>query len=396
MDWLVGRHEETGAVTVLGRTGSSWLKISIFYVIYYALLLALAYGTLAWRQGSLSTVLIGSKTVGVGKPFIDTRLGQVGVRAWPHHQDQSEDDNNYKFSLGKWNSNKDAKAADRPDNKYADYVEYFLLGRTTLPEDKQEHLHIGSPVHKGYCNEKSNTLVKLFGDNWNTYDSLKFVKPASGSQGCSIDWKILRNLVTTKVGGERIITKPFVYLLINKKINFDLQEVFVWEKVVGVKPKYNRDQYGSPEVRAKKINGTGPEIMEPNMDRAFFNCFVMDTNNVCKVDGAVGKTYECETSTAKATPIVPYIRNKDYQFEAYTEDATAENTTPYIPPFAMFQMDASAEDARKGNLQFRCNLIARNVQYPYKEDLKLQGNQLIMQNGMGHADFGFVWNKKAD
>merc|ERR1711881_631011 len=104
-----------------------------------------------------------------------------------------------------------------------------------------------------------------------------------------------------------------------------------------------------------------------------------DTNNVCKVDGAVGKTYECETSTAKATPIVPYIRNKDYQFEAYTEDATAENTTPYIPPFAMFQMDASAEDARKGNLQFRCNLIARNVQYPYKEDLKLQGNQLIMQ-----------------
>ena len=77
----------------------------------------------------ISTTDVDGKTLGVKTPMINTRLSQVGIKVWPHHQSQgASDDNNLKLQLDKW-----VEKDGRPkNNKYADYMEYFFLGTTRL------------------------------------------------------------------------------------------------------------------------------------------------------------------------------------------------------------------------------------------------------------------------
>lgn len=63
--------------TVLGRTGKSWSRILLFYLVYYSLLALLFWGSITLYQ----------KTLGTETPSVRTRSDQPGMTVWPQQED---------------------------------------------------------------------------------------------------------------------------------------------------------------------------------------------------------------------------------------------------------------------------------------------------------------------
>jgi hypothetical protein len=74
---FVGKNRQ-GQTTVLGRTGASWAKISLFYFIYYSLLAALIYFSVTLRADYLATHPGDRKA-----PMITTRTDSPGAAVYP-------------------------------------------------------------------------------------------------------------------------------------------------------------------------------------------------------------------------------------------------------------------------------------------------------------------------
>lgn len=391
---LVGRND-AGQTTFLGRTGGSWFKITVFYIIYYTFLFFLAYGTISLRQNMLDTTTIDGTVYGVNTPYIDTRISQAGLKVWPHHQAQGKvDDNNQKLKLEAWGAVDDKRPVGCT---YADYVELFFLGTTTLPDKEKDrkHLHIGSPKLKPYCVSEDNCMLKkLFGDDFNTktgleLDFIEFEDSENATGKAKINWGKLRAKVTDGTNvASALVTKPFVFLVISKKIDFVFHEVFDFADVNGVKPSYKRSEYFQT-YRSEYLENNAT-----NTPRAWFHCYLKN-NSPSKDDKTYEASCKAEDKCPTIAPIVPYIQYTDYKYSGFEggDRKTAKNQAAldYISPFAIFQVTIT--DATKipsgDKRPFRCNTLLRNVEYPYWGNKALTGNQLLMQAGNGYAEFGF-------
>merc|ERR1712154_748881 len=92
----------------------------------------------------------------------------------------------------------------------------------------------------------------------------------------------------------------------------------------------------------------------------------------------------------KIKAIRPYISNKKYS--GYSADAEKnKETATYAKPFAMFQMSKATGKIK--NLEdkslVRCNVVAKNIEYPYLDSEKLMSNALLGQPGHGWVQLGF-------
>lgn len=408
--------QENGQTTFLGRNAGSWFKILVFYLFYYTFLFFLAWGSIQIRQNMISTTDVDGKTLGVKTPMINTRLSQVGIKVWPHHQSQgASDDNNLKLQLDKW-----MELDGRPkNNKYADYMEYFFLGTTTNP-DKENigHLHIGDPVIKPYCKSKSDCrLTQLISADFTTDETLRqkykldFIE-FDEKNNTKINWKKFRAIVVSDKNKETgVIDKPLVFLTINKKIGFEFFEIFEMsaDEVKGPLPVYNRTKFLETEKMTKK-----------ERSRAWFSCFSKDNDaarsGLLKYDV---RSRKCEGDDAEATKtckanrekysslqaILPFIRYREYKYDGYTSGASNQiktdnkNSMNYMSPFAIFQVTIYSENNKirdPTKFPLRCNALLRNIEYPYMVGgvSKLEDNQLLKQSGNGYTEFGFIYDGK--
>jgi len=103
-----------------------------------------------------------------------------------------------------------------------------------------------------------------------------------------------------------------------------------------------------------------------------------------------------EQTKYKVTPIRPYILNKDYAYAGYKQNNSVpenQKVATYAKPFAMFQMSLTDPTKKINNFDdktlIRCNVIAKNIEYPYLANKDLMGNALLAQPGHGWVQLGF-------
>jgi len=363
------------AGTLLGRTAGSWFKILVFYAIYYSLLGVLFWGSVVLLEKRVVTFSTKDPAKPIAKPYLNSRTDQPGMAVYPHSSFR-EDDENQEFSLS---VDQQAKK-----NDYEKEMKKFLEKYTY------------------------DDLKKFFGDNW--AEKIPFVKengqkldPKCDTENCEIDGnaKVVLDSeklkTAAKLGNNGITAEPYVFVGLNKVIDFKIQSVLNFDDLKGV-PMQNKDFYesgiagknqGGHPIASKWITGTGDQCQTGKDKCAFnsgegavyFNCFP------CDLKAKTPSTFLNADSPFAVYPIHPYIVQEHYTWSGYSKTEIPS----YTKPFAIFQIrNKNATDTRankydKSNL-FRCNAIADNLDYPYL------GNAVTvsdLKDGQGHFTFGF-------
>lgn len=413
--------------TVLGRNCLSWTKILAFYIVYYAFLAVLFWGTVQLFAGRAKQVTVETsdeKTYSkyVGKPYIYTRTDQPGMDVWPH-QMTLDDDLGQNMKLNMVPDNKDPYGNKPKDNRerqnaYTTLVTKYLLDACPY--------------------EKSCKFADWYGSNWATTMGLDFIepgvqdvtdqqkkttrqqtayrlcpkKPGTQDPDCgkimSINWTKFRAKLNVNETDNKI-ESPIFFLAINKVIDFQLKSAKDLNKIKGPPLQY--------------------EVKNRVTDAVYFNCFIKDnlvskgikrtpccTNDTaddnvkcipiseegCKEGEKNVKernTYQQKGTKYSIKAILPYIKNEHYEYNGYKAnseglpeiDEQNMKSMNYVKPFAIFQMNSAdgLYDSKAENMFIRCNALAANIEYPYLDSDQLSANALLMQAGHGHIEFGF-------
>jgi len=409
--WDAIYNSEEG--TFLGRTATSWFKILTFYVIYYTFLGFLFYGSVQLGMTRTTKKDILGKTRGLGAPVIKTRTDQPGVDAWP--QNMIRDDNyGQDFVLGVYDKKQGKNGNEYP--VYVQKIEEFMLN---------------------YCPfEKKCSFVDLLGDKW--AETIDFVvkgenDAVSDNVSCPVEKAQSRKCLVFKsecaakasdcgkvmvIDHDKLkakitdneapfqITKPYFFISINKVINFKLQGYGNFEEISGKNPVNNKP---SPTLQGFNVNSLKKDQNVDLQNSALINCYPFDNTAVAGTkcfpwgNGTEreksGDKVDCDNMKSqtkyKVDPIRPYILSKDYEYAGYAKngtDADHQKVATYAKPFAMFQMsvtDSTDIDNNKDGTLIRCNVIAKNIEYPYLSNKDLMNNALLGQPGHGWVQLGF-------
>lgn len=411
MGWESVYDSEKG--TFLGRTATSWIKILGFYAIYYTLLGFLFYGSVKVGMIRIDNNSILGKTRGINTPVIRSRTDQPGVDAWPQNM-VIEDNQGQEFELATYEKN-----YGKQKNQYPMYIlklEEFLLNHCPFEKQCSFKQIIGEDwkskidfvVPSG--NDATSDRVKCPAEKAQTRKCLVFTNKCKGETGScgsimKIDHEALKKQITNT--NNSMITKPFFFIAINKVIGFNLFGYDNLEEMTGENAKAGKP---SPTLRYDPA-GLGLTL-EQRKQAAFINCYVFDieakkgmckpwktgeNGNVAFDDDDSKDKVPCDNMKASdkysVKPIQPYILNDNYKYAGYgTNETENVNAATYAKPFAMFQMSVTGSDLVK-NLEekslIRCNVIAKNIEYPYLDSDNLMGNALLGQPGHGWVQLGF-------
>lgn len=411
MGWESVYDSEKG--TFLGRTALSWVKILGFYAIYYTLLGFLFYGSVKLGMLRIDNSNILGLTRGINTPVVRSRTDQPGVDAWPQNM-VILDNYGQEFELATYE-----KKYGKGKDEYPVYIqklEEFLLN------------------HCPFENECS--FKNIIGEDWQT--KLDFVVSSSkdataDAVGCKpeqvqsrkclvLNEKCLKTkdscgkimeIDHTKLKAQianttdNRITKPFFFISINKVIGFELKNYDDLEYMLGLNPKKDMPSPTLQYNPKQDFSLTKDQLKQA----AFINCYVFDieakkgkckpwkkTGDVIEKDSDAGNTIPCDNMKAndvyKVSPIQPFILNDNYKYDGYSTDEGKNLVAAiYAKPFAMFQMSMAEESSPIKNLEdkslIRCNVVAKNIEYPYLESEQLMGNALLGQPGHGWVQLGF-------
>jgi len=233
---------DSKAGTVLGRTAGSWFRILFFYLVYYAFLTFLMYGSVTMYSDTLESR---------DTPFIRTRTSQPGLSAIPANM-YIEDDNNAEFKY----DTTDDKTFDAYINRTTEFLEgypkmvqsqfsrailqqyyrdktivYFLKvnkinGWLPIPYKSPEEI-----TNAGYHN-KDKTPMLSFADNTFRSDGLLFACNAT-SEGTKIEFirmegRLLRqNWLSSSVG--------FVPVNKYEDLNKKFEDRRKWDEIGSIK-----------------------------------------------------------------------------------------------------------------------------------------------------------------
>jgi len=410
---------DANAGTFLGRTAGSWFKILGFYAIYYTLLGFLFYASVLIGMIRNENMELFGRTRGIGTPPTRTRTDQPGVDAWPQ-QMVIDDNQGQEFELATYEKKYGDSKNDYPI--YVKKVEEYLLN---------------------YCPfEEKCALNDIFGDEWKTTfpfvvasntDATKenvkdcddtsiqsrkcmvFRQFCSGNETCGKIMKIDHTKFAEKIADndKKQINKPYFFIALNKVIGF---EIMGMEKLAGMNALNPVKDEPSPTFQNFKSNEFKLSV-DDLKQAAFVNCYIfdveagkkmckpwkVDTNNNFTVrDSSSSESVPCDNmkdqTDYKIQAIRPYILNKDYVYSGYFNSTTSnwkdanKKTATYAKPFAMFQMSRVTE-GKIQNLEdkslVRCNVVAKNLEYPYLDSPKLMDNSVLKQPGNGWVQLGF-------
>lgn len=416
MGWEAIYNSEEG--TFLGRTATSWLKILTFYAIYYTFLGFLFYGSVQVGMTRIKNKDIMGKDRGMDMPVLKTRTDQPGVDAWPQNMDR---DDNYgqEFVIGVYNP-KTQGAGKKAYPLYVQKISEFMLNHCPF--------------------EKKCSFDEIFGNEWRKNENLNFVENGEkdaaddtvncpveqaqsrkcliyksecvDSEACGkvmqINHDNLKLKIADKESGQ--INKPFFFIAINKVIGFKLRGYDNFDMISGLNPKVSSSgPMPSPTLQGFSAENLGLTAIQLQ-NSALINCYPYDNTAVAgKCYGwndnstarlTTGSKVDCDNmkvqSKYKVKAIRPYILDKHYTYAGYkTNNTDAENNkvATYAKPFAMFQMSLTDETKKINNFgdktMIRCNVIAKNIEYPYLANEELMGNALLGQPGHGWVQLGF-------
>jgi len=401
---------DANAGTFLGRTAGSWFKILGFYAIYYTLLGFLFYGSVLLGMVRIPNQDILGKTRGVGSPVIRTRTDQPGVDAWPQ-QMVIEDNQGQEFELATYEK-KYGKSGDQYP-LYVQKIEEYILN---------------------YCPFENQCALKdFFGDDWqNTFPFVETGKDAATVPSCDDDSNQSRKCIVFREyckGNEdcgkimqinhaklqkeiadndtKQINRPYFFIALNKVIGFKIMGMENLAQMDELNPAKNQPSPTFQNFNSKVDNLSAADLKET----AFINCYIFDveagkgkcepwkkdnSSNTVR-DGSGSKTVPCDNmkdqTEYKIDAIRPYISNKKYEYKGYTANSDDDNkkAATYAKPFAMFRMSKATGKIK--NLEdkslVRCNVVAKNIEYPYLDSEKLMGNALLGQPGHGWVQLGF-------
>lgn len=410
---------DANAGTFLGRTAGSWFKILGFYAIYYTLLGFLFYASVLIGMIRNENQELFGRTRGIGTPPTRTRTDQPGVDAWPQ-QMVIEDNYGQEFELATYEKKYGDSKNDYPI--YVKKVEEYLLN---------------------YCPfEKQCALENIFGDKWqetfpfvvksNTDATKENVKDCadtsvlsrkcmvyrqfcSGNETCGKIMKIDHVKFAKEIADKdnKQINKPYFFIALNKVIGFEIMGMEKLAEMNALNPTKNQP---SPTFQNFKSNGLGLSV-DDLKQAAFVNCYIFDveaTKKMCKPwkvdnnnsftvrDSSSSESVPCDNmkdqTDYKIKAIRPYILNKDYVYSGYSNASSPtmvednKKAVTYAKPFAMFQMSKVTE-SKIQNLEdkslVRCNVVAKNIEYPYLDSEKLMDNGVLVQSGNGWVQLGF-------
>jgi len=400
------------AGTFLGRTAGSWFKILGFYAIYYTLLGFLFYGSVLLGMVRIPNQDILGKTRGTGNPVIRTRTDQPGVDAWPQ-QMVILDNQGQEFELATYEK-KFGKSGDEYP-LYVQKIEEYILN---------------------YCPFENQCALKdIFGNDWQkTFPFVETGKDAAslpacedvsnqsrkcivfrefctGNEDCGkvmqINHAKLQKEITDE--GSTQITKPYFFIALNKVIGFNIMGMENLAAMDALNPAANKPSPTFQNFNSKDFNLSAADLKET----AFVNCYIFDVeagkgkcdpwkkeenSSFVVRDGSGSKSVSCDNmkdqTDYKIDAIRPYISNKNYVYSGYSAGSADDNkkAATYAKPFAMFQMSKLSEGKIR-NLDdkslIRCNVVAKNIEYPYLDSEKLMGNALLGQPGHGWVQLGF-------
>lgn len=397
--------------TFLGRTASSWFKILGFYAIYYTFLGFLFYGSVQFGMIRIQQTNVLGMDKGAGRPVTNTRTDQPGVDAWPQNM-VIADNQGLEFELGKYelvNGDKSGvkKCKDDKCPLYVKKLQQYLLNYCPFKDNCALSDLMGADWAKtiDFIEEGTETDPKCKdGDNSRkcvVYKSCKDSKSGCGNV-MVINHTKLRAKITTDDNDQ--INKPYFFVSINKVIKFTLQGYGNFQEMAGRNPVS-----GKPSPTFQNYKPTDYQLSAEELQTsAFVNCYIFDTgatkgqckpwsdkNNTRK---GVGADVDCDNLKAqskyKVNPIRPYILNKNYEYKGFAvgEDDQNQKSALYAKPFAMFQMTVeSGKIENKNDDSFvRCNVVAKNIEYPYLANEALMGNPLLSQPGHGWVQLGFL------
>ena len=413
MGWESVYDSEKG--TFLGRTAMSWIKILGFYAIYYTLLGFLFYGSVKVGMLRINNSNILGLTRGIKTPVIRSRTDQPGVDAWPQNM-VIEDNQGQEFELATYEKN-----YGKEKNQYPVYIqklEEFLLNHCPFENECSFKQILGDDwaskidfVVKGP--DATEDAVGCKPEQAQSRKCLVFNEKCSkpkGNKKCGKIMEIDHTKLKAQIANstDNRITKPFFFISINKVIGFELKNFDDLEYMIGLNPKKGLPsptlQYNPKDFA---LNAT---LLK---QAAFVNCYVFDieakkgncdpwkkTDGVIARDGEAGSKVPCDNMKTnkdyRVSPIQPFILNDNYKYTGYGDNAD-ENiaAATYAKPFAMFQMSMAEEKESTPikNLEdkslIRCNVVAKNIEYPYLDSDQLMGNALLGQPGHGWVQLGF-------
>jgi len=419
--------------TVLGRTCGSWTKILGFYLVYYTFLGFLFYGSVQVGMLRIDSAELYGKTRGLGKPVIKTRTDQPGVDAWPQNM-LIEDTQGLEFPLQQF----EKKYGDKKDQYplYIQKLEEYLLNACPFKGQCALDQFFGADWSKNPKlaflvpgDDATDTNVKCADDNYSRKCLVYRACGADAKTKCGkmmkIDYAELKKVICSKPEVERCqINKPLFFIAINKVIDFNIKTIDSLDFSKG--DQLNPMKGGQSPVWQFDY-GLMKTLTENNKDDsfAFVNCYIMDQDKEkgkCKpwtAEGTRAKTatddelVDCDNmkdlSTTvkdktgkdanqtqyKITAQYPYIKNSNYLYKGFKAGETTQNdeSVQYAKPFAMFQLENKDKEgkllSKDDKSVIRCNVLAKNIEYPSISDDKLMGNALLSQPGHGWVQLGF-------
>lgn len=431
--------------TVLGRTCGSWTKILGFYLIYYTFLGFLFYGSVQVGMLRIESETVSGKTRGLGQPVIVTRTDQPGIDAWPQNM-LIEDEQGLAFPLDEFK-----KTYGEKQNKYPVYVqklEQFLLNACPFKKQCALDQFYGTDwsnkaelafLVEDLENESVDQNVKCGKDDFSRKCLLYRECGANDEEkktNCGnmmkIDYAKLRAVICKNDKDNCMINKPLFFVSLNKVINFDIMTVDSLDISNG--DQLNPKKGGPSPVWQHDLN-----LMQTltttfvNDSFAFINCYIMDQDQekgLCypwqqdSTRATTGDKVDCDNmkdlslkvlnkkgveqaqTPYKISAIYPYIKNSDYKYSGFKsgDDTVNKKSSRYVKPFAMFQLensDASADATgvlknKDDKSAVRCNILAKNLEYPFISDDALMGNALLSQPGHGWVQLGFKTSDKKE
>jgi hypothetical protein len=416
MGWDAVYNSEEG--TFLGRTAMSWLKILTFYAFYYTFLGFLFYGSVQIGMTRITNKDIMGKDRGMDMPVLKTRTDQPGVDAWPQNADR---DDNYgqEFVLGVYEK-KDQGLGVVEYPLYVQKIEEFMLNHCPF-ENKcsfddilggaTEWPKIIDFVEKS-IDDAIAANVKCPVEKSQTRKCLVFKSECEGNESCGKVMQINHDKLKAQIADSETgqINKPFFFIAINKVIKFKLRGYDNFADISGLNPKRSMP---SPTLQGFSIT-TLPLTPEQLQQSALVNCYPYDIAAVtgdcygwnenrtarvktgAKIDCDNMKEQPKDGAGYKVKAIRPYILSKDYEYEGYkssNDNDANQKVATYAKPFAMFQMSLTDETKKIDMLEdktlIRCNVIAKNIEYPYLANKDLMDNALLGQPGHGWVQLGF-------
>jgi len=414
MGWDAVYNSEEG--TFLGRTAMSWLKILTFYAFYYTFLGFLFYGSVQIGMTRITNKDIMGKDRGMDMPVLKTRTDQPGVDAWPQNAHR-EDNYGQEFVLGVYEK-KDQGSGGLEYPIYVQKIEEFMLNHCPF-ENKcsfddilggaAEWPKIIDFVEKSDTDATKETVGdKCTPEKSQTRKCLVYKSECKGNDSCGKVMQINHEKLKTQIADSETgqINKPFFFIAINKVIKFELRGYDNFADISGLNPKRSMP---SPTLQGFSMK-TLPLTPEQLQNSALVNCYPFDNaavtadcygwNETRTARVKTGAKIDCdnmkEQTKYKVKAIRPYILSKDYKYEGYKSnntDADNQKVATYAKPFAMFQMSLTDETKKINNFGdktlIRCNVIAKNIEYPYLANKDLMGNALLAQPGHGWVQLGF-------